>query len=116
MVNMDIVKYFCETVVIGLPESPFPFLYQLRQRRGRRVHVFLARRYLPFYLSPLAIPHPLPADGCADISLLRLLDFAESCGDKVLTLIPSTPEAEAFVAAHREALETAYIIQNKDFQ
>ena len=116
MVNMEIVKHFCETSVLGLPQEPLSFLYHLKQRCGKRIHIFTEQGRLPFYLLPLAVPHSMPIGGRTEVALLRLLDFAEARGDKMLTLIPSTPEAEAFVAAHRETLEAAYMIKNKDFQ
>ena len=98
-------------VLLGLPPSPVSYLTRFRRRHGDRPHVFLRR--CPFWLRllPLAKTHTSAAQHRHEILIMELSDFAARNAEKLLTLIPCSPEALRFVQRNKETLEQSYILQ-----
>jgi len=114
--NHEIRRYFSDVVAVGLPTAPFATLVKLRKVFGKRVHLFAPTRWLAPHLLTLAIPHRFATERWNGILVMQLLHFAEQRGDRVLTLVPCTPDAIRFVNVYRETLESAYTIKNTDMQ
>ena len=112
----EVKRHFSDTVLLGLPAAPLMTLMQLRKSCGKRMHLFAHGRLLSPHLLPLVIPHRIASGRWSGVLLIQLLSFAESRGDKVLTLVPCTREAARFVDKNREALEAVYAIKNTDMQ
>ena len=98
-------------VLLGLPPSPVSYLTGFRCRHGDRPHVFLRRCPLWLRLLPLAKTHTSAARHRHEILIMELSDFAARNAEKLLTLIPCSPEALRFVQRNKETLEQSYILQ-----
>lgn len=104
-------RRYTDTVVLGLPTTPFRYLFGLYQKTGNRP--FVLAPTLPFWR--LFFPFAR-LQRCADrrwggVLLIELSDLAHRNSDKHITLIPTTKDALIFTNQNREALEASYIIE-----
>ncbi len=99
-----------ETVILGLPPSPFHSLRALCKINGRRPILLSPRLLLPFSFLPFARVIPT-VPSYSDILLMELSDLALRNEGKRITLIPATDEATDFVREHCDSLESLFLIE-----
>lgn len=114
MDQKSLLRLYRGYVLLGLPPAPLSYLARFRRRYACRPHVFVRRCPLLLRLLPLAVVHKSAARKRAEILIMELSDLAEENAEKLLTLIPCSPDARRFVRQNRDTLEQSYIIQLTD--
>lgn len=100
-----------DTVVLGLPDAPVPYLFTLYRKTGNRPYVFAPRFPLWLFLFPFALFYKSATRRQSDVLLMELSDFSDRRRDKYITLIPATEDARLFVRENQSALEADFVIE-----
>ncbi len=107
----QIEKYYCDYIILGLPERPFRYLWSFFAKTGIRPTVYTEKTN---FASRLLVPAKFcVSDFSAHDGVLFecLKRHSRRNGARKLTLIIADPRFNGFIAHNREGLERLFIIQ-----
>lgn len=107
----EIEKYYCDYIILGLPEKTFRYLLGFFAKTGIRPTVYSDRANFASKFLGLAKFCLSDFWGHDEIVFECLKRHARRKGAKKITLIIADPRFEFFIERNREKLERLFIIQ-----